>query len=195
YLFNSYYNAIGDRLAQPRRGLLSRPSAEEVYHYRAHVDAAMRELLDRPELPAEAHERTLLGLNHEQQHQELMLTDVKHALACNPVRTSYRDRPAPEARDVSPLRWLSIGGEIGWIGHPGDGFCFDNERPQHQVVIGPFLLADRLATCGEYLAFMEDGGYERPEWWLSDGLDAGQVHGWRAPPYWKQQDGQWGRPT
>ena len=226
YLFNSYYNAIGDRLSRPRRGLLSRPPVEEVYRYRAYVDRHMLDLLhsDRalsPELAAVIE----LGLNHEQQHQELILTDLKHAFGCNPLRPAYRqvlppspplrgrgvggegDRPpntSPLTPGPSPLStgergeresgapgWTQHPAGVRWIGHAGRGFAFDNETPRHRVFVDAFLLADRLATCGEYLGFMEAGGYERPEWWLSDGWQARTTHDWTAPLYWDKTDGTW----
>jgi ergothioneine biosynthesis protein EgtB len=192
YLFNSYYNALGDRLSRPHRGLLSRPTVEEVYRYRRHVDEHVRRLL-RGGRPAAAAHRPLLtlGLHHEQQHQELLLTDLQHAFGSNPLRPAYRHR-APE-RPAPPVRphWVDFPGGLRWIGHEGDDFAFDNERPRHRVFLEPFLLASRLVTCGEYRAFLEDGGYRRPELWLSDGWDACRTHGWEAPLYWERQGEDW----
>ena len=174
YLFNSYYNAIGERIARPDRGLLSRPTVAEVCRYRAAIDDAMRALLDRAD---DACLRRLgativLGLHHEQQHQELILTDLKHAFGRNPLRPIYRDIELPGAAAPGPLGWLDYPAGLRRIGHDGPGFAFDNESPRHQVFVVAFRLADRLVTNGDYLAFIEDGGYERPEFWLSDGWNA-----------------------
>src|SRR5579859_5419451 len=162
YLFNSYYNAVGDRLPRPERGLLSRPTVAEVYRYRKHVDEAMLRLLQTGRAGA-AESATVLGLNHEQQHQELILTDVKHALGSNPLRPAYREAaPVPDVPAV-PLRWIPYPPGLRWVGHEGGEFAYDNETPRHRVYLGAFQLASRLVTCGEYRAFMEDGGYDRPE--------------------------------
>ena len=191
YLFNSYYNAVGDRLPQDRRGLISRPTVEEVFRYRAHVDAAMLELLHADSRPAELDVVVVLGLNHEQQHQELILTDVKHALGLNPLRPAYRDRAPGPAPAAAPAEWLTYPAGVRWIGHEGEAFAFDNESPRHRVFVDAFRLAGRLATCGEYLAFIEAGGYDRPDWWLSDGWAARRACGWTAPLYWEKQGGEW----
>ncbi len=203
YLFNSYYNAVGDRLPRPRRGLLSRPAVDEVYRYRAHVDRHMLTLLHgddglSPSLAAAIE----LGLNHEQQHQELILTDLKHAFGANPLRPAYRQilPPSPPLRGkgekaARPLGWTEHPAGVRHIGHAGGGFAFDNETPRHRVFVDAFLLADRLATCGEYLAFMEAGGYDRPDGWLSDGWQARQAQGWTAPLYWEKIDGAWSQFT
>jgi ergothioneine biosynthesis protein EgtB len=193
YLFNSYYEAVGPRHERRARGLLTRPTLEEVRRYREHVDRHVVELLEslhpeQADLPILAPVLEL-GLQHEQQHQELILTDIKHVFAANPMRPAYH---APEVR---PLRKL---GRMGWIPHPGgllpighdgEGFSFDNEGPRHQVWLEPFELASRPVTNGEYLAFMDDGGYARPELWLSDGWALVQAQGWTAPLYWERQDG------
>ena len=189
YLFNSYYNAIGQRVPRNQRGLLSRPTVDAVYAYRAHVDAAMRALLHRP--CPEVESLTVLGLNHEQQHQELLLTDVKHAFSCNPLRPAYRDRPAPACSPKPPVRWMEFPGGVHWIGHEGDGFAFDNEGPRHRIYGEPFRLLSRLVSCGEYRDFMNDGGYRRPEFWFSDGWEACRAKGWSAPLYWEYEGGQW----
>jgi len=190
-LFNSYYNAVGDKYPRPQRGLLTRPALHEVLRYREHVDAAMRALLaqhDDPELEA----LVTLGLHHEQQHQELILTDVKHLLSCNPLRPAYSDRPAPGALPGGmPMGWTRYAGEVVRQGHDGQGFAFDNESPQHHVLLHPHLLADRLVTQGEYLEFMLDGGYRRPELWLSLGWDHVQRLGWNAPLYWEGEKQNW----
>ena len=167
YLFNSYYNAVGDRVARPQRGLMTRPSVREVLRYREHVDEAMASLaargaaLDREQVGA----RVEIGLHHEQQHQELVLTDVKHLFSFNPLRPAYRAGGAGPAAsaDPGPPGWNAIEEGIRWIGHDGDGFAYDNELPCHRVFLDAFEIADRLVTNREYLEFMGDGGYERPE--------------------------------
>jgi ergothioneine biosynthesis protein EgtB len=194
YLFNSYYVAAGERHCRPKRGLLSRPTVEEVYRYRAYVDQHMTAFLEG--LHGETLERwssvVELGLHHEQQHQELLLTDVKYNFACNPLRPAYvsLDIPTP-VPTLGPLRWVSFLEGVCWIGHDGQGFAFDNEFPRHRTFVERFELASRLVTNGEYLAFMDDGGYERPELWLSMGWDTVQREGWQAPLYWEQRDGCW----
>jgi ergothioneine biosynthesis protein EgtB len=186
YLFNSYYNAVGDRIPRPRRGLLSRPTVAEVYQYRAAVDERMRATLAAYEEPAMRRLSPLLalGLNHEQQHQELILTDLKHALAANPLFPVFRPRATSERGRPAPLGWVEYPGGLCAIGHEGPGFAFDNEGPRHQVFLQPYRLANRLVTNGEYLAFIADRGYERPEFWLSDGWNTCQAQQWRAPLYW-----------
>jgi ergothioneine biosynthesis protein EgtB len=189
YLFNSYYNAVGKRHCRPRRGLLSRPTVEEVYQYRAHVDRAMLDLLDRLAGITSVIE---LGLHHEQQHQELIVTDIKNVFAANPLRPVYREQPRARHAAPGPVEWIDYPGGLCEIGHGGAGFSFDNETPRHRVYLQPFRLASRLVTNGEYQAFIEGGGYRRPELWLSDGWNAVQAHGWDAPFYWEEQDGRWG---
>ena len=194
YLFNSYYEASGERHCRPKRGLLSRPTVEEVYRYRTHVDRHMTAFLE--DLHGEKLERwspvVELGLHHEQQHQELLLTDVKYNFACNPLRPAYMAADIPaRAPAASPSRWVSFLEGVYWIGHNGHGFSFDNESPRHRSFLEPFELASRLITNGEYLAFMADGGYERPELWLSMGWDTVQREGWQAPLYWQRRDGNW----
>jgi ergothioneine biosynthesis protein EgtB len=194
YLFNSYYVAAGERHCRPKRGLLSRPTVDEVYRYRAYVDQHMTAFFEG--LHGEMLERWApvvdLGLHHEQQHQELLLTDVKYNFACNPLRPAYvtRDVPTP-VQELDPIRWVSFLEGINWIGHDGQGFAFDNEFPRHRNFIERFELASRLVTNGEYLAFVADGAYERPELWLSMGWDAVQREGWQAPLYWEKRDGNW----
>ncbi|HEY8554350.1 MAG TPA: ergothioneine biosynthesis protein EgtB [Burkholderiales bacterium] len=193
YLFNSYYQAVGTPYPRPQRGLLSRPTVQEIYRYRAHVDAAMERLFADPPPPhAEAiAARTVLGLHHEQQHQELLLTDIKHIFAINPLKPPYAECPeAPRARPA-PLGWHAHPGGVVEIGHAGEGFAFDNEAPRHRVYLRPFALASRLVTNGEYLEFMEAGGYERPELWLADGWNEARAQQWRAPLYWERRDGRW----
>jgi ergothioneine biosynthesis protein EgtB len=188
-LFNSYYQSVGQQHPRPRRGLVSRPTLDEVFAYRRHVDEQMLSQL-RTESEADA-DIVELGLQHEQQHQELILTDIKHMLSRNPLHPAYQDCPVAAVAETAALRWQSFGEGIQWIGHDGSGFAFDNERPRHRVFIESFELATRLTTNGEFLAFMDDGGYERPELWLSDGWNALQTRGWRAPLYWQQRDGAW----
>ena len=189
-LFNSYYEAVGERWTRAARGLLTRPTVAEVLRYRRHVDGQMRELL-----PALAADDALapvveLGLHHEQQHQELILTDVKHLLALNPLAPIYRDLRADDSA-APPLRWLELGGGVREIGDAGVGFAFDNERPRHPELVPPFAVASRLVTAGEYAAFLADGGYDRAELWLSDGWATVQRDGWRAPLYWRREGERW----
>lgn len=190
YLFNSYYNAVGRQYARPERGLLSRPTLAEVMDYRARVDEAMDEVF-----AGEPEQELLaiieLGTHHEQQHQELMLMDIKHVFSRNPLHPAYRELPAALEVNVASLNWLQFDGELQSIGHDGLGFAFDNETPQHRAYVESFQIADRLITCGEYLEFMDDRGYERPELWLSDAWNVIQTRGWNAPLYWERKDGQW----
>lgn len=189
YLFNSYYNAIGDRLPRSRRGLISRPTVAEVLDYRAHVDRCMTELLGGP--GARQVEPLLeLGLHHEQQHQELILTDLKHGLAQNPLKPAYDpDLRSGAVESPGPPRWHEYDEGVRSIGFEGPGFAFDNESPRHRQFVGAFRLASRLSTNAEYLEFMADGGYERPEFWLSDGWAARGANGWIAPLYWEAGPG------
>jgi ergothioneine biosynthesis protein EgtB len=193
FLFNSYYEAVGPRHPRPWRGLLTRPSTADVFLYRAYVDEAIAARL--PGLDATQLQRLRpvleLGLHHEQQHQELLLTDIKHAFAQNPLLPPYRKSPTPSPMSVPPLGWQEFDAGLRRIGHDGPGFAFDNERPSHRVFLEPFALASRLVTCGEYLAFMADGGYERPQWWLSDGWRVQQEGGWIAPLYWEKHPTGW----
>lgn len=194
YLFNSYYEGLGPRHPRPHRGLLTRPGTAEVAAYRAHVDRAMTALIADAgaEVWAEIAPTLELGLHHEQQHQELILTDVKHLLSCNPLLPAYRPASPRNTAATRPHRWIDCPGGIVEIGHAGDGFAFDNEAPRHEVLLRPFRLASRPVTCGEYLAFMQDDGYRRPELWLSEGWTAVQQEGWQAPAYWRtDEDGGW----
>ncbi len=195
YLFNSYYNAVGDRNARHRRGLVTRPSLAEVYEYRSHVDRQMQALLDAEEHSAGLAALVRLGLHHEQQHQELILTDIKYALACNPLQPAYLPALEPDGRPPVPMRWKGFAEGLYWIGYEGDGFAFDNESPRHRVFLESFELGSRLVTNEEYLAFMEDGGYSRPELWLSDGWNTINAQGWDAPLYWEHIDGRWWQQT
>jgi ergothioneine biosynthesis protein EgtB len=193
YLFNSYYNAVGERLPRPQRGLLTRPTVDEVYRYRRYVDEQVLRWLETAgeSLFRRTAATLVLGLHHEQQHQELILTDLKHAFSRNPLRPTYREREGPVTGPGSPLRWRSYPAGLHRIGHGGKGFAFDNESPRHRVFVAAFQIACRPVTNGEYLAFLEDGGYERPEFWLSDGWYARGREGWQSPHYWEKGDGGW----
>ncbi|HEX4491697.1 MAG TPA: ergothioneine biosynthesis protein EgtB [Acidimicrobiia bacterium] len=194
YLFNSYYEQVGERHPRAERGLLSRPSVGEVGAYRRHVDAAMDEMFataDDDVFACVAH-IVETGCHHEQQHQELLLMDIKHVLSCNPLAPRY-DVRAPfgvhgGARDA---RFVSFDGGPVEVGHHGDAFSFDNETPRHPVLVEPFRLADRLVTVGEWKAFIADGGYTEPTLWLSDGWATVHSQGWIAPLYWHADDGDW----
>jgi ergothioneine biosynthesis protein EgtB len=192
FLFNSYYETVGPRYARAERGVISRPGAHEVGAYRGNVDNRMRDLvmtLDEGSL--EKLTSTIeLGFHHEQQHQELLLMDIKHVLSLNPLRPAYAGTPGPSTEPDS-LGWVDVEGGLVEIGYRGDGFSFDNELPLHQVYLEPFRLADRLVTNGEWLAFMADGGYRRHEFWLSDGWARVNAEGWTAPFYWTEIDGVW----
>src|SRR5258708_165185 len=193
YLFNSYYNTLGERHCRPKRGLISRPTVEETYQYRRYVDEhvlALLEKIDEQRL-AEIAPILTLGLHHEQQHQELMVTDIKHILSCNPLYPTYRERACPGAASTLPLTWISFAEGIQEIGHEGEGFAFDNESPRHRQFMQPFQLASRLVTNGEYLEFIEDGGYEQPLLWLSEGWSTVRAEEWQAPLYWEKRDGRW----
>jgi ergothioneine biosynthesis protein EgtB len=188
YLFNSYYVQMGPRYTRAQRGLLTRPTVAEVLDYRDGVDAALIRLLERGDAPAALVE---LGCHHEMQHQELLLTDLLHALSFNPLHPAYRaPGPLPTVQ-AAPLAWADIGGGIVEIGHAGAGFAFDNEGPRHQALLQPFRLASRAVTCGEWQAFIDDGGYATPTLWLSDGWATAENEGWTAPLYWWRDDGRW----
>jgi ergothioneine biosynthesis protein EgtB len=189
YLFNSYYEALGPRHPRPQRGLLTRPSVDEVLAYRAHVDAAMARFITECDEAVWEQARPLvtLGLNHEQQHQELLLTDILHALSCNPLLPAYRQSEVPALRvatAAAPIHWLDLAPGTVMVGHEGAAFAFDNETPRHKALLNGCHVADRLVTCGEYAQFIADGGYARPQFWLSDGWAAVQAGGWQAPAYW-----------
>jgi ergothioneine biosynthesis protein EgtB len=194
YLFNSYYEQIGKFPPRAERGFLSRPGVEEIIRYRAHVDEYMLALLHTTsaERWPTVQQRLEVGLNHEQQHQELLLTDIKLNLAANPLRPAYRcDLPQSPGTSAPALQWLEFPGGIHEIGHAGGGFAYDNELPRHRAYLNPFRLASRPVTNDEYLAFIEDGGYEMPSYWLSDGwTTVGRLH-WSAPLHWESIDGEW----
>ncbi len=194
YCFNSYYESLGARQPRLQRELLTRPSLERILAYREHVDGALAKLLERTSaLESDALWIVELGVNHEQQHQELLLTDILALFAAHPSRIAYRARPqtVDRARDPDPIRWIDFAGRRCLIGHQGDGFAFDNERPRHEALIHPFLFADRLVTNAEWLDFIADGGYRTASLWLADGWAAINQNGWRAPLYWESRDGQW----
>jgi ergothioneine biosynthesis protein EgtB len=194
-LFNSYYNGIGEKHPRPQRGLLTRPSLAEVKAFRANVDARMARLfglaLDGAQR-AQLEMLATLGLEHEQQHQELMLTDVKHLLAQNPLQPAYAQQAGARS-EASALEWVAFDGGLADIGYGGDGFCFDNELPRHRQYVAPFALASRLVSNREYLAFIEAGGYETASLWLAEGWDWVCTQGLRMPMYWRrgEAEGQW----
>ena len=193
YLYNSYYETIGERHPRPERGLLTRPSGDEVISYRKHVDSAIENFI------VNADARTweivgpliLLGLHHEQQHQELILMDILNAFSHNPIFPSYLDHITLSEKKAPRLDWFEFDGGIYKIGHKGEGFSFDNEGPPHKEYLEPYQIASRLVTNSEWKAFMSDGGYERAELWLSDGWSIVQNEHWKTPLYWKQIDGVW----
>lgn len=198
WLFNSYYNAVSEQPEKKLRASFSRPAAEQILAYRHHVDAALEDFAGG-EIPDAAWERIVLGLNHEQQHQELLITDIKHAFWSNPLHPAYRSGPDAirSADEAAPVRWVEFTGgvkEIGYAAPPethrtGLEFCFDNETPRHKVYLEPFRLASRPVSCGEYLAFVSEGGYQRPELWLSEGWNTVRTEGWEAPLYWRRGEG------
>ena len=191
HLFNSYYNTVGSPFPRPRRGTLSRPTADEVMEYRRRVDDAVPLAVEGAKGDARAELlRTLeIGLHHEQQHQELLLTDIKHALGSNPLRPAYdAELPAPVA-EASPLAMVGFEGGVKEIGHDGEAFAYDNERPRHRVFVDDFAIGSRLVTNAEYRAFIEDGGYDSPALWLDEGWAWVQADGIEAPLYWERVDG------
>ena len=207
-LFNSYYEGVGPQFTRADRGLITRPGAEEVGKYREHVDAAMDVLLESArEVDEELLALVELGVHHEQQHQELVLMDVKHVLSINPRRPVYVFDAGADGAGAAPapaLTWTEVdpttdpsrvgdadGAAIVEVGHAGAGFCFDNELPRHRTLLEPFRLADRLVTAGEWIEFIDAGGYARPELWLSDGWHTVQREGWEAPLYWLRDGDGW----
>ena len=199
WLFNSYYESFSIFPEKSLRASFSRPGLDEILRYRQHVDAGIAQLLEsgadlEADAQAEALRRIELGANHEEQHQELLLTDMLHAFFTNPLRPVYREPDATIAdlaRMRAPMTYLSFDGGLRECGHSGDGYCFDNELPRHQVWLEPFSLAQRLITCSEFAEFMADGGYQKPELWLSAGWNAVKTNGWRAPLYWTSEDDRW----
>jgi ergothioneine biosynthesis protein EgtB len=189
YCFNSYYESVGARHPRPQRGLLTRPSSEEVRDYRAHVDAALRQLC-ATDLSDAAAELIELGINHEQQHQELLLTDILNLFASEPLKPAYKDADAGvRAHEMTKLEFLSYAGGIFEVGHRGKGFAYDNEGPAHDALVRPFKLANRLVTNAEWIEFIEDGGYAAPTLWLADGWNTVKTQDWQAPLYWEPVDG------
>lgn len=188
YLFNSYYEGAGPRHPRPDRGMLTRPTANSVLAYRRHVDAAMDAFLESMagEDRTQVADLVELGIQHEQQHQELLLMDILNLFSRNPLRPVYRADARPGlAAEAAPLHWRDIEGGVRRMGYGGSGFCYDNEMPRHEVLVRPYRLASRPVTNAEWVAFIEDGGYERPELWLSDGWATAQATGWRTPLYWE----------
>jgi ergothioneine biosynthesis protein EgtB len=194
YLFNSYYVQAGERHCRAQRGYISRPTVSQVFEYRRHVDENVTDLLERAgdDLIPTIESLLEIGINHEQQHQELMVTDLKHVFSVNPLRPSFQDRrPDGHGVPAAGLGWLSFEGGVHSIGHEGGGFSYDNESPRHRRFIEPFQIADRLVTNGEYLQFMDEGGYRRPELWLSAGWATAQENEWSEPFYWEKRDDEW----
>ncbi len=192
YLFHSYYEAVGDRQPRAARGLITRPTVDEVAAYRAAVDERVVALLAEGPGAGDGLRSTLeLGLHHEEQHQELLLMDAAHLLAQHPARPAYDPAGPHPAPSPGGGDWLDHDGGTLTIGHDGAGFAFDNESPRHEVLLRPFRLRDRVVTCGEWLGFIEDGGYERADLWLSDGWAAVRDLGWTSPAYWRIVDGTW----
>ncbi len=191
-LFNSYYQAVGERHPRPQRGLITRPSLAEVLAWRQAVNARLQALLAREGLPPACLERVELGLQHEQQHQELLLTDVLHLFSCNPLLPAYADAlaAAPEAAAPEPVRWVPQPGGLVETGHAGEGFAFDNEGPRHRAYLAPHALAHRLVNNEDWLAFIGSGGYRDPRWWLSAGWDWVQGQGVQAPLHWRRAESE-----
>jgi ergothioneine biosynthesis protein EgtB len=190
-LFNSYYHTVGERHPRPERGMLSRPPLDAVLAYRGHVDDAMRACCERARDDAALASLIELGLAHEEQHQELILTDVLHLLSRNPLAPAYDPDRAPAPHAAADLRWIRYRAGLANVGHAGDGFAFDNEMPRHRVWLESFALASRPVTNAEYAAFIDDGGYRRPELWLSLGWDTVMARDWRAPLYWIRDGDRW----
>jgi ergothioneine biosynthesis protein EgtB len=189
FLFNSYYEAVGARHPRPMRGLLTRPEMARVAAYRAHVDAAMLRFI--PRAPEAALRLVELGLQHEQQHQELLVTDMLDAFAKNPLAPALAPDWVEPAVDPRKCRFLHCRGGVTGIGHDGDGFCFDNETPAHETLLPDFEIADRLVRNGEFMAFIEDGGYRASTLWMSDGWSTVRTEAWSAPLHWRHRDGVW----
>lgn len=190
-LFNSYYNAVGQQFTRSKRGLLTRPNLDEILAYRDHVDQQMAQLLEKVDATTLA-PLIEIGLNHEQQHQELMVMDIKHLLSINPLEPVYCEMRNHRRKAEPPAeQWLTHDGGVVATGYLGKGFCFDNEQPVHRVFLQPFALAASLVTCGAFLQFMEAGGYDRSDLWLSDGWQTRERENWQHPLYWQQRDGHW----
>ena len=195
YLFNSYYVQAGERHLRPKRGLISRPTVEETYSYRNHVDESMLQFMENA---GDREWRELapvieIGIHHEQQHQELIVTDIKHVLSENPINPEYVNKKKNGGGSAKPenLTWVDFEGGVHTIGHSDGGFGYDNEYPLHKVYLNPYKLGSRLVTNSEYMEFIKDGGYEIPEIWLSEGWATVETNNWRAPLYWQEKDGEW----
>ena len=191
FLFNSYYEGVGPRVSRGRRGMLSRPSLAEVHAYRAAIDDRMLARLEDGDLPAGRLALVELGLAHEEQHQELLLTDILHALHENPLRPAYDVGWRARGGAAAAGDWVQHDEQIAWIGAGAEGFAFDCERPRHRRLVPAFRIARRLVTAGEYLAFIDAGGYDQPTLWLADGWEARASEGWQAPLYWERADTGW----
>lgn len=193
YLFNSYYIQMGERWYRPNRGILSRPTVKEIYAYRKYVDDYLKRLIEKCDenIFNEFASIIEIGLNHEQQHQELLLTDIKHALSHNPLRPVYSNYTIKRTPAVQDINWVEFQGGISEIGYDGSNFTYDNETPKHKEFLNPFKIADRLITNKEYIEFIEDGGYQNAVHWLSDGWATVEKENWKAPLYWEKKDGQW----
>lgn len=191
YLFNSYYVQAGERHCRAKRGFISRPTVAEVYTYRDYINEHMHSLIDITEVSGNPHFHDLveIGLNHEQQHQELMITDIKHVFSMNPLYPAYQKKEIPLVTDIPAMNWISFEEGVYEIGYGANQFHYDNETPRHKQYLNPFILADRLVTNREFLAFVKDDGYRRPELWLSDGWAECERQTWKYPYYWEKRDG------
>jgi len=190
FLFNSYYNAVGDQFPRPQRGVISRPSLEGIFAYREYVDGELLKRLESKDFAVRTASTLEIGINHEQQHQELMLADLKHALAANPTLPVFEPNPFEPKASLSQ-KWIKVASGMHDIGHRSNEFCFDNELPRHQIFLPEFQVSSDLVTAGMFIEFIEDGGYERPDNWLSLGWSTVEKHGWNAPLYWVKKDEQW----
>ncbi len=193
YLFNSYYIQAGARYSRPRRGLITRPGVQEVFEYRQRIDERIITLLKEVNQPALGELLPIIeiGIHHEQQHQELIVSDIKHVFSFNPLYPVYKETEAGSSQDVPEIAWVSFEEGIHRIGHDGNGFCFDSEMPCHRHFLESFQVANRLITNGEYIQFIDDGGYREPTLWLSEGWHTVEELGWKAPLYWREIDGEW----
>ncbi|MBI2799367.1 MAG: ergothioneine biosynthesis protein EgtB [Gammaproteobacteria bacterium] len=189
-LFNSYYNGIGPQFRRAQRGVLTRPTLADVLAYRETIDVALQRALNAG-VPASIADLIELGIEHEQQHQELLLMDIKHLFSCNPLAPRYRAPRVPGAHTSAPLSWIKHNGGLREFGAEATGFAFDNERPRHRAFVAPFALANRVITNAEYCEFVDSGGYRAPQWWLADGWHGVQTEGWAHPEYWRRQDEKW----
>ena len=194
FLFNSYYETLGDHQPRPERHLINRPTTKEIFQYRSHVDQKVLDLLNRffpSEHRSEILKRLELGLQHEQQHQELLLMDIKHVFYMNPMKPSYPCQKSKKDQEASKCKWIEYSGGMAVLGFGGKSFAYDNEKPKHQVFLNPYALCSRLATNGEFLEFIENGGYHNSQFWLADGWNQIQTEKWQAPLYWEKLENQW----